>query len=412
MHPLCPIKREANIMKIKNEVTIGIRLASMLVDHFIMTFAMFIPFIPFMIIGIKDAFNITHEQTSMEPSFIIYGFILGFAMYFNKDFFDGRSPAKRILKIQVINHKTGKVAGPLKCLLRNLTIPIWPLEAIFILINPQRRLGDYIAGTRIESYDSENIKQKKELKDYVLPIAIGLLFTYLISLPFSMLSDSWKQADVKYIQDSNNPDLSSELTSFLSYRLRNYSDSSSIKLYEKIENDSLKYVSLLFYTNNEDLLESSSKFNRLKQMIIDTLDLKIAKASFILSGKIIYMVPGHVQIKYMHYSPREKETHKLGSGSDYINDSTKVLKAFYDNGQQESEAIYVHGKLYGKYKEWYENGNLKNEIEYVDGMRNGLTTTYYSNGQKESEMLYENNIYTKDLNKWDEMGREIPIENE
>lgn len=397
-------------MENKKDITIGIRLASMLVDHFIMTFAMFIPILPFMVIGMKDAFNISHEQTSMEPTFMIYGFILGFAMYFNKDFFDGRSPAKRILKNQVINNKTGEVAGPLKCLLRNLTIPIWPLEAIFILINPQRRLGDYIAGTRIEPYNSENIKKKKEIKDYILPITIGLLFTYLITLPFSMLSDLFKHEDVKYIQDSYNPDFSSELTSFLSYRLRNYSDSSSIKLFEEIENDSLKYVSLLFYTNSIDLLESTTKNNSLKQMIIDTLDLKVPKTSFILSGKIIYKVPGHVQIQYMDYSPRDEKSYKLGKDSDYINDSTKVLKAFYDNGQLESEAIYVHGKLFGKYTEWYENGNLKNEIEYVDGMRNGLTITYYLNGQKKSEMLYENNFYIKDLNKWDKNGNEIPIE--
>ncbi len=397
-------------MENKKDVTIGIRLASMLVDHFIMTFAMFIPILPFMAIGMKDAFNISHEQTSMEPTFMIYGFILGFAMYFNKDFFDGRSPAKRILKIQVINNKTGEVAGPLKCLLRNMTIPIWPLEAIFILINPQRRIGDYIAGTRIEPYDSENVKKKKEIKDYILPIAIGLLFTYLITLPFSMLSDSFKHEHVKYIQDSYNPDFSSELTSFLSYRLRNYSDSSCIKLFEEIENDSLKYVSLLFYTNSIDLLESTTKYNSLKQMIIDTLDLKVPKTSFILSGKIIYKVPGHVQIQYMDYSPRDKKSYKLSKDSDYINDSTMVLKAFYDNGQQETEAIYVHGKLFGKYTEWYENGNLKNEIEYVDGMRNGLTTTYYHNGQKKTEMLYENNFYIKDLNKWDKNGNEIPIE--
>ncbi|TLX78362.1 hypothetical protein E9993_01400 [Labilibacter sediminis] len=399
-------------MEKKNEITIGIRLASMLVDHFIMTFAMFIPVLPTMIIGMKDVFNISHEQSGMNPVFMIYGFVIGFAMYFNKDFFDGRSPAKRILKIQVINNKTNIAASPLRCLIRNLTMPFWPLEAIFILINPQRRLGDYIAGTRIEPYHPENIKVKKEIKDYILPLSIGLLFTYLITLPFSMLSDSWEQENINYLESSYNPKLSSELSSFLSYRLRSLSDSSNIKVFDKIENDSLQYVSLLFYTHNIDLLENTIKFQNLERSIVDTLDLKISKSSFILSGKIIFKVPGHVQIKYMDYSPREKETEKLGEGSDYINDSTKVLKAFYDNGQLESEAIYVHGKLFGKYKEWYENGNLKTEIEYADGMRNGLMTTYYSNGQKESEMLYENNAYIKDLNKWDKVGNELPIDNE
>ena len=406
------VKSEINTMENKKEITIGLRLVSMLVDHFIMGFAMFIPIIPFMIIGMRNVFNISHEQASMEPSFVIYGVILGFAMYFNKDFFDGRSPAKRILRVQVINHKTGGVADPLRCLLRNLTIPVWPLETIFILINPHRRLGDYIAGTRIEAYDSEKLKKKRGLKDYIIPIALGLLFTSSISLPFFILSDSLKQKEIKEIPESYNPGLSGELTMFLSYRLRNYSDSTNIKLFDKVENDSLKYLSLLFYTNNEDLLESSNKFNYLKQMIIDTLDLKVAKTSFILSGKIIYKVPGRLQIKYMDYNPREHMPFKRSKNAECINDSTKVIKAFYDNGQQESEAVYVHGKLNGKYKDWYENGNLMNEIEYLDGMRNGVTTTYYSNGQKKSEMLYENNNYIKDLNKWDELGNEIPVENE
>ena len=70
-------------MENRNDITIGIRLASMLVDHFIMCFAMFIPILPFMVIGMKNAFSISHEQTSMEPTFMIYGFIFGFALYFN-----------------------------------------------------------------------------------------------------------------------------------------------------------------------------------------------------------------------------------------------------------------------------------------------------------------------------------------
>ena len=42
----------------------------------------------------------------------------------------------------------------MKCFIRNLTIPIWPIEIIFVLINPKRRLGDFIAATRIDYVDN------------------------------------------------------------------------------------------------------------------------------------------------------------------------------------------------------------------------------------------------------------------
>jgi uncharacterized RDD family membrane protein YckC len=397
-------------MDSKKEITIGIRLASMLLDHFIMTFAMFIPILPFMIIEMKDMFEVSHEQTSPEPTFVIYGFILAFVMYFNKDFFNGRSPAKRLLKIQVVNNKTDEVAGPLKCLLRNLTIAIWPIEVIFVLFNPQRRLGDYIAGTRIEQYDNDRVSKRTEFKDYLIPLAVGLLFTYLITLPFTKLTESWNKENSKYIKESYNENLSQKLTSFMSFRFSNCSDSVSIRFYDKIQNDSLKFISLLFFANNENLLESSSMFTDLEKQITDTLNVKLAPKTYVFNGKIIYRIPGSIRIKYMYYDPREAPKVDFRKNSNFINDSLKVIKEFYDNGQMESEATYVQGKLSGVYKQWYKNGKLKIEINYKVGQREGITTTWYENGQKESEMLYEKNTYVKDIRRWSKNGDTIRVD--
>lgn len=399
-------------MKNKKEITIGIRLASMLLDHLIMTFAMFIPMVPFMIYGMKDLFEISHEPASYDPSYSIYGFIIGFAFYFNKDFFNGRGPAKRILKMQVVNNKTHETASSLKCLIRNLTIVLWPIEVIFTLVNPSRRLGDYIAGTRIEMFDASKVKVRAGFKDYLLPLAISLLFTYALSLPFMKITESFDNKDASYIESSFNEDKSAELSSFLSYRLKSFCDSANIHVYDKIENDRLKYVSLLFYVNNDDILDNTSKFNSLKRMIVDTLDLKIPKNTFMLSGKIIYKVPGSIHIKYMNYSPRDKTELKATVNADYINDSTKVITAYFDNGQIESETYYVRGKLYGTSTEWYKNGNVKSKIEYKNGMRNGITTDYYTNGQKKSELLYQNNNYVKDINRWNKDGSILQTSNE
>jgi uncharacterized RDD family membrane protein YckC len=78
----------------------------------------------------------------------------------NKDFFNGQSPIKRIGGYQVVDVKTVQPANKIKCLLRNITAPIWPIELVMIWINSQRRLGDYIAGTKVievSSSDPENI---------------------------------------------------------------------------------------------------------------------------------------------------------------------------------------------------------------------------------------------------------------
>lgn len=67
----------------------------------------------------------------------------------NKDFYRAKSVAKRINGYQILDVKTGLPADSLRCMLRNVTCFIWPVEAIMILVSPTRRLGDRIAGTKV-----------------------------------------------------------------------------------------------------------------------------------------------------------------------------------------------------------------------------------------------------------------------
>jgi uncharacterized RDD family membrane protein YckC len=66
---------------------------------------------------------------------------------FNKDFFGGQSVVHRKLGYRVFDSKSNGPASKIQCMVRNLTLLLWPIEAIFILVNPKRRLGDIIAGT-------------------------------------------------------------------------------------------------------------------------------------------------------------------------------------------------------------------------------------------------------------------------
>jgi uncharacterized RDD family membrane protein YckC len=155
----------------------------MLLDHIIMT----IVIVPIMIIPIvliaSGIFEI--ENRTLSVIFFIMIFI-----YLNKDFFNAKSPAKRLLGYQIINRKTGKPANELQCFLRNLTIAIaWPLEVIVALINPERRIGDFLANTKVVVSEKENLKtiwselKNKTLKLNVIAILIiGLIYFYGLSL--------------------------------------------------------------------------------------------------------------------------------------------------------------------------------------------------------------------------------------
>jgi uncharacterized RDD family membrane protein YckC len=73
-------------------------------------------------------------------------------VYFLKDSFYGRSLAKRITKLQVVNNATGEPASIARGFIRNVFIIMWPVEVLVSLFNPQRRIGDYVAGTKVVTY--------------------------------------------------------------------------------------------------------------------------------------------------------------------------------------------------------------------------------------------------------------------
>src|SRR5690606_22645628 len=95
-----------------------------------------------------------------------------FSIYLNKDVINGRSPAKRIFGLITVNNKTGERANPIETCLRNITLIFWPVEVIFILISPQRRIGDYIAGTKVID-DKKNTTAKINKKQIAFSIFLG-----------------------------------------------------------------------------------------------------------------------------------------------------------------------------------------------------------------------------------------------
>lgn len=164
------------------------RMSTMIIDHFMMAFLLMLFEAPFMVHNLLTLSSLDNGQ--MPEFFFGYNWydVFLFSLYFNKDMLQGRSMAKRIFKFQVVDFKTNKPANSIKCLIRNLTILIWPVEVIMALINTERRLGDYIAGTKLANYEvSQNITTPNYIS-MIIAIPLAMLATYLLWFyPVSLL---------------------------------------------------------------------------------------------------------------------------------------------------------------------------------------------------------------------------------
>jgi uncharacterized RDD family membrane protein YckC len=149
---------------------IGIRIASMFFDHLIMTFIML--FIGLILFGIGYLI-VGNPKDSDLPNWLaaipaFFG-IMVLSIYINKDAIKGKGPGKRILGL----------ANPIKSVIRNITIIFWPIEVIFILFSPERRIGDYIAGTKVIS-DNQTLQTKFKIGQIIGAILIGQLIMILL----------------------------------------------------------------------------------------------------------------------------------------------------------------------------------------------------------------------------------------
>lgn len=241
----------------------GTRIGSMILDHLLMTMICSLFSVPLFIRQITNVFTVSHDAP--DPGLNgpwTYLSILGFALYFCKDCLNGRSLAKRITRLQVVDHRTGKVASAFKCFIRDLFIVLWPVEVIMTLINPARRLGDYVAGTSVVVYDPSVVPQPAiSIRSLILPVILSYgLLLLLILLPMQQLITT--HSGKKYVSSSYNAAESQSLekmyTDHFGERL-----TASVRVYDKMETGNKKYVSIIFRLKQNEpgtgQLEESTK---------------------------------------------------------------------------------------------------------------------------------------------------------
>jgi uncharacterized RDD family membrane protein YckC len=135
------------------------------------------------IFGIPDViYHISEGKTPLNHTVhfsfdggLVYILCIGLAIFYCKDCINGQSPGKKVLKWQVINVRNRQIANPLRCLVRDLFIILIPVEIIMLLIDPTRRLGDYVAGTQLAPFNPE----LKLGKISYLEIGISFFISYV-----------------------------------------------------------------------------------------------------------------------------------------------------------------------------------------------------------------------------------------
>jgi len=219
--------------------------------------------------------------------------MLGFAIYFCKDCINGRSIAKRILKLQLVDNITGQVASPLKCFLRNIFIAIWPVEVIVALINPSRRLGDRVAGTKLVVFDGTLAQPKVNFGQVLIAVVLAYGLMFLFMLPFKGFMSAMEGNRINYVEASFNQQASKELEQLLTDSLGQIL-TPSVKVYDKVQHEKLKYISAILQLK-ENYLEDESTYEQLHSLTTMLIYSKYPKETFTGQLKFIFQASGQMQ---------------------------------------------------------------------------------------------------------------------
>jgi uncharacterized RDD family membrane protein YckC len=129
---------------------------------------------------------------SIFNSFLINPWTIGYMilmfLIINKDYSNSKSIGKRIIGYKVVTQKKGNSASKIQCVIRNLTLLFWPLEVILLLVYPNRRIGDFIAGTKVipsekvEYFETLNEFKKSRNNSRILWILISIIISVILAI--------------------------------------------------------------------------------------------------------------------------------------------------------------------------------------------------------------------------------------
>jgi len=338
--------------------------------------------------------------------------VISIMLMLNKDFFGGISPAKLLLKFQVLNNKTGQVASPLRCMLRNLTFLLAPVELIFVLIRPERRLGDYIAGTRIAVYEPERERESSVKKHYYYGFFAALILAFVfvsivrtgIRAPYETPAPNTR-SEKRHL--AKNDDMAAELENILKDKLQMYTKFVDVRIIGSKNVRAIQEVSLGFLC--PDLLVAdvySPELDNIEDQIEAAVRDKIRKNPYIIRVNIVNKQFGYPMKVCLDYTYTLNGCRWFRSASGHYG-GTRIYRDYYSDGVLSTEEILSGSLRCGTSREWYRNGLVRQEDEYMNGMQNGLSVKWHENGKKYSESIYKNGFFVEQRGRWNKNGKKL-----
>jgi hypothetical protein len=163
------------------------------------------------------------------------------------------------------------------------------IEVIVALVNPSRRIGDRVAGTRLVHYNQSNDQPAAQPVKWAIPV--GLSYSIMLLL-FTFLSPR-SMAATAYSTSSYNAAESKALEQLMTDSLGQYL-TPDIRIYDTIDQQPVKFVSVILNLKENYLADDNSQ-SQLQFRTQQLLYAQMRPESF--TGKIKYVFKGSGQFQ-------------------------------------------------------------------------------------------------------------------
>ncbi len=151
------------------------------IDHILFTGVASVILIPGILV---DVLRNPFEFSFNTGNVLLNTFAL--SIYLCKDVFFSKSPGKRLLKFRLVKTTSLTTPNSFQLFLRNTTFFIWPIEVLVLLVSPEQRIGDKLAGTRVID-DLEGADEAGSTGGSVIGKILAFVASLLASYVFVLL---------------------------------------------------------------------------------------------------------------------------------------------------------------------------------------------------------------------------------
>ncbi|MEL6649183.1 MAG: RDD family protein [Bacteroidota bacterium] len=241
----------------------GPRFATMFIDYLIVFFGL--GMVCFGILMTLDLSNDLSQWANIEL-YLRWMMIALLAVWLSKDVFGGQSLAKRATKVQILRQNSDRAADPFQTILRNLsTLFLAPIEFIWGMVNTERRLGDFIAGTRLQAYEGKAPQIETELWRSVAAFFVSLGFCYLLINPL-FSGESGRGSDISPEVSSLNTNQSQALEDALEFKMGNVFSDITVEVYDQSQEEEEGFVRVILQRDEGEIM-GLSRLYRFRAMI-------------------------------------------------------------------------------------------------------------------------------------------------